>query len=352
MQHTLVAAAVIALAMGAPGCGSGGGGDPGPTRPVAVRSVPSPVVPVPLVPWRGPVEHIFVHPLVPYPYRAFHGVQAQGFRDWFVTAGEFRRMLGELYRRRWVLVDIEAAVSGRLRVPRGRRPLVLSVDDLNYYAYQREAGLGRRLVRAPDGRVAVEVTGPHGSGTRLSRYDVVPALDDFVAAHPDFSVRGARGVLALTGYEGVLGERTNRTDLPGNARRIRRARAVVRTLTAEGWRFASHSWGHIDLSRSSGSRVVADAERWRRQVQPIVGRTDVYVYPFGAVPTAAARETLHRRFGFRVFCTIEPEPRLNREGGVVVMARRHIDGVAFRDQAAALRPLFPVAQVVDRVARR
>lgn len=308
--------------------------------------------PVPRVHWRGPVEHIFVHPLVPYPYRAFHSREATGFRDYFVTAGEFRRMLAQLHRRRWVLVDITAALGGRLSVPRGRRPLVLSVDDLNYYDYQREAGLGRRLVRTPDGRVAVEVADPSGRGVRRSRYDVVPALDDFVATHPDFVVDGARGVLALTGYEGVLGERTNRADLPGNDRRIRRARAVVGALKAEGWRFASHSWGHIDLGRSSVARVVADAERWRDQVQPIVGRTDVYVYPFGAVPSSAARRELQRRFGFRVFCTIEPVARTSREGGAVVMARRHVDGLAFADQARALRPLFRVADVVDRAARR
>ena len=30
--------------------------------------------------------------------------------------------------------------------------------------------------------------------------------------HPDFSLNGQKGVVALTGYNGVLGYRTNETD--------------------------------------------------------------------------------------------------------------------------------------------
>ena len=40
-------------------------------------------------------------------------------------------------------------------------------------------------------------------------YDLVPLLDAFVEAHPDFSYHGRKGVLAMTGYEGVLGYRTD-----------------------------------------------------------------------------------------------------------------------------------------------
>ena len=39
-------------------------------------------------------------------------------------------------------------------------------------------------------------------------YDLVPILNRFIAEHPDFSYRGARAILAFTGYEGVLGYRT------------------------------------------------------------------------------------------------------------------------------------------------
>ena len=36
-------------------------------------------------------------------------------------------------------------------------------------------------------------------------YDMVPLIDRFVEKHPDFSYRGAKGIVALTGYNGILG---------------------------------------------------------------------------------------------------------------------------------------------------
>ncbi len=40
-------------------------------------------------------------------------------------------------------------------------------------------------------------------------YDLVPILDSFIKEHPDFSYHGRKGILAMTGYNGVLGYRTD-----------------------------------------------------------------------------------------------------------------------------------------------
>ena len=38
---------------------------------------------------------------------------------------------------------------------------------------------------------------------------MIPLIDTFVEEHPDFSYHGAKGIIALTGYNGVLGYRTD-----------------------------------------------------------------------------------------------------------------------------------------------
>ena len=38
---------------------------------------------------------------------------------------------------------------------------------------------------------------------------MVPLIDSFVKEHPDFSYKGAKGIIALTGYNGILGYRTD-----------------------------------------------------------------------------------------------------------------------------------------------
>ena len=45
---------------------------------------------------------------------------------------------------------------------------------------------------------------------------------------------------------------------------------------------ASHSWGHINMKKSDISKFVWDTDLWEREVEPIIGETDILLYPFGA----------------------------------------------------------------------
>lgn len=305
-----------------------------------------------LVRWTGPVEHLFFHTLIIHPRAAFlHDRLGQGFRDYFVTVGEFRAILDQLYARRWTLVDIHRAIRGHVWVPRGRRPFVLSEDDVNYYDYSRTRGLGWRLVLDAHGDVKVEQRDQHR--TRVTSNDLVPIVDAFVAKHPDFSADGAKGVLAVTGFEGILGERVNDRRSPQWGARIARARAVATRLRATGWTFASHSYGHIDVTRTTADQVRQDSLRWIAEAVPIIGKTDVFVYPFGAQPLPGSPQVrVLRALGFTVQCGIDIVPRLVRADGVTFMSRRHIDGIAFADQPHALGRFFNVARVEDAAARR
>ncbi len=299
------------------------------------------------------MEHLFFHPLVSSPRLAFTPDKlGQGFKDYFIDVREFRRIMPQLYRHGWVLVDIHAVASGPLLVPVGKKPLLLSIDDLNYNGYMRERGTGWRLILDRSGNVQVEerTSDGHRRGSRTQ--EIVPLLDDFVAAHPDFSLNGAKGVIAETGYEGVLGERTNELHAPDIAARRERVRRLVSRLKATGWTFASHSFGHLDFAHIPLDRAVRDATRWRDEVEPLVGKTDVFIYAFGALAPPSTRVVLTRQFGFRIFCSIDVNPVLQRSGGVVTIARRHIDGFAFDGQRRALKPFFNVADVIDRGARR
>lgn len=48
----------------------------------------------------------------------------------------------------------------------------------------------------------------------MTENDLVPIVDAFVAKHPDFSADDAKGVLAVTRYEGILGWRVNERGSP------------------------------------------------------------------------------------------------------------------------------------------
>ena len=293
-----------------------------------------------MVAWHGPVEELFVHPLVIDPALAFGSDSlGMGFQEYFVTALEFRRILDQLWANGWTLVDVHRAADGTVRVPIGRKPLVLSEDDVNYYHYFDGRGLASRLVLAGD-RVRAQL--PDGA---LTDADVVPLVEAEVARHPQFSADGAKGVLAVTGYEGLFGEH----DLDRPAARAR-VTALARWLVAHRWTLASHTWGHIDLSQSSSAQVAADTARWQALAEPLIGQVDVLIYPFGARPDDATVRQLADA-GYRIQLDIDILARTAYRDGAIVMSRRHVDGYAlevppqqqrFYDVATVRDPARPV----------
>ncbi len=58
-----------------------------------------------------------------------------------------------------------------------------------------------------------------------------------------------------------------------------------------------------------------------------------------------------RHEGYRILCDIDVVPRIRREDGLAVMSRRHIDGLAMRQQRAGLLPLLDTRTVIDARAR-
>ena len=116
----------------------------------------------------GVVEHLFFHPVVAYPELAFDGDnQANGIDDYMVTVDEYNKILQSVYDKGYVLVDINDVwsettgedgqprmVKNTLYLPEGKKPLVLSYDDTNYYPYMLENGFTYKLILGDDGKIA------------------------------------------------------------------------------------------------------------------------------------------------------------------------------------------------------
>lgn len=288
-------------------------------------------------------------------YTLHRGTQPAEFNKWMTTAKEFRGIVRQLYANDWVLVDLESLFRVRkdgslrrapLRLPKGKKPLVISIDDLNYPQYMIDNHLNSKLVLDESGEVAAQRVRPDGTTVVSRGSEIVPILDRFVAKHPDFAIDGARGVIALTGFEGVLGYRTS-----GDGRRARkerrRAAPVVQRLKDTGWTFGSHSYSHPDFGSSSYARVVQDTDRWERYVEPLVGKNArVFVYPYGS-PATGANLAYLRKAGFRIFCTIGPTASTTLRDGYAVQARVHVDGLSMMSQQSMLKRFFDADSVLD-----
>lgn len=317
----------------------------------------------------GTISHVFVHSLIVDPDRAFDGDHMQqGYLDYMVTLKEFEAILEQLHANDFVLVspdDIAALdADGQMQyqdilLPPGKKPLVLSQDDVNYYEYMEQDGFAKNLVLDEDGSVTNTYIDADGEEHR-GAYDVAPVVDRFVDEHPDFSYRGAKGILAVTGYNGVLGHRTSESEYPDDpdiAAKQADATEVAEALKEDGWVFASHSWGHLSMTTSGMDRMRRDTALWAAEVQPIVGQTHHLIYPFGAdisrvPPYAGAKYELLQDAGFQFFYGVDTSTPhwMQRHEGYLRQARINLDGLTFdRDQAGRgfLDPFFDLDAVLD-----
>ncbi|MEG2378374.1 MAG: hypothetical protein RSC43_08485, partial [Clostridia bacterium] len=252
-----------------------------------------------LVPYDGVVEHIFFHPLIVYPERAFPKSGRKTGQDlYMVTVYEFKRVIEQLYKNGYMLIDINTmadvthAADGSvakltprpLKFPKGKKPLILSVDDINYYEYMHKDGENFKMILDEDGNIACYSKDMNGKDVISRDNEIVTIIDSFVEKHPDFSYNNAKGLLGVTGYEGVLGWRVNDRPerVPNYNEEAAGLKRVVARLKETGWTFASHSQGHRNTPGATLDTIREDTDRWDEIVRPFVGDTDVYIYPFGA----------------------------------------------------------------------
>ena len=310
-----------------------------------------------MVVYEGPVYHVFFHSLIVDTAKAFDGgVSSEGYDLWMTTRDEFVAMLPQLEARGFVLVDyadlMTVAEDGtvtpaQLRLPPGKKPLILSQDDVCYYDYMAGDGFAQRLDLDENGQV---VTIVDGQPTRDG--DIVPILDDYVAQHPGFSYRGAKGILALTGYQGIFGYRI--TDLQGQelADAQAKAKAVCDRLKETGWRIASHSYTHNSYFRDGSvtmEQLQYDTGRWKRDIEPVTGPTNLYITPFGMHLRADdPRFAYLVQQGYQVFCPVGADMAMTWNGTSLTQNRYNLDGYSMRNRAQEIGELFfDVAAVYD-----
>ena len=328
----------------------------------------------------GIVEHLFFHPVIAYPELAFDGdAQEKGLDDYMVTAEEFLRIMESVYERGYVLVDIAdvwSEVTGEdgqpkmvrntLYLPEGKKPLIFSYDDTNYYEYMLENGFTYKLILGEDGKIWSWGLDPEGNEVVSRDLDAITILDKFVEEHPDFSPFGAKACLSLTGYEGILGYRTQ-TDGDVEWTEEREAfrqsereavKPIIEELRRTGWTFGSHTWGHIRLGGSrSMAEIQTDTQKWFDEVGSLVGETNVLFYPHGERPDGDDWQKTGEVFqylqsqGFRIFCSvgIESFSYIKKDISAVICDRLHPDGTTLRSKYVDDRygQFYDVREIID-----
>ena len=328
------------------------------------------------------ITHIFFHTLIKDTSKAFDGdSDSGGYNQVMTTIDEFNRIIESMHEKGYVMVSPHdmATVNedgtmskGKIMLPAGKIPFVLSQDDVSYYHYMDGDGFADRLVLDENGDVKAEYVEDDGS-VSWGDYDLVPIIDSFVKEHPDFSYHGRKGILAMTGYNGVLGYRTDiayktQENLQDDQKRflenhpdfdyekeVENATKVAEAMKAEGWEFASHTWGHKNASESSLKELKADNKKWEKYVAPILGKTDMIFFAFGAdignwegYTSDNKKYDYYKSRGYRYFCNVDSSQYwVQITDDYFRQGRRNIDGYRMYYNPEVLSDLFDVSEIWD-----
>lgn len=261
-----------------------------------------------LVAWSDPAQvlNLSFQLLIADPIRAFSNASyGTSYNKNFVTTDEFRIILEQLYNNGYILVslsDIVEAVTTEegvsyapktIYLPEGKKPLILTQTHVNYNIFMTDgdgdklpdkngAGFASKLIVDANGQLTNEYVDRDGN-TLTGEYDLIPILNSFIAENPDFSYRDARAIIAVTGYDGLFGYRTN----PGAKewlgtdaynQEIEKAKAIAQALRDTGYEIACYTYENNAYGNMSLGQIQEDLSKWNSEVVPILGNVDILAF--------------------------------------------------------------------------
>ena len=334
------------------------------------------------------IPNLSFHVLIEDTTRAFADQELGGsYNRNFVTTGEFRKILQQLYDNGYVLVDFDSFTGSNkdtsgndvfatvpIYLPEGKKPVMITETMVNYYLYMVDSnedgvadaggdGFASKLVIS-NGEIKNEYVNASGE-TLVGDYDLVPILESFIKEHPDFSYRGARATLAVSGKDGVLGYRcTNEFVATKGQDYVDQEKAqameVAKALKEKGYTFACYTFGDVAYASYSVQQISADIQSWTQQVLPVLGG-DCNIFIFAKTSGLTSYGTTSQAFnaiynsGFRYFITHGTQPSAEVNTNYVRQNRLMVTGEYMQHYANYFNntsyTLFDASLVLDSAAR-
>lgn len=260
-----------------------------------------------LVLWNDPskVLNLSFQLLIADPIRAFADENyGRAYNRNFVTTDEFQLILEQLYRSGYVLVSLDdiveisetddgsAFTAKELYLPEGKKPLILTQTHVNYNIFMTDgdgdklpdkdgAGFASKLMLT-NGKLTNEYVDRDGN-TVTGEYDLIPILNSFIESNPGFSYHGAKAIIAVTGYDGLFGYRTNpdAKEWLGSdayAQEVESAKEIAQTIRDDGYDIACYTYENVGYGDMSLTQMQYDLQRWNEEVVPILGTVDILAF--------------------------------------------------------------------------
>lgn len=322
----------------------------------------------------GEVKNIFIHSLIAYP-EVLEKKSTNTIRTYHadcIDYIEFKNILEELHKNNYCLIDINKtfyidengiAKKCKVKVPRGKKPVVIGVDDVVYDPRKSGNGMVDKLCVDENGKIYSE-TLLNGKVNKSYDREFVPILENFLHIHPDFSPFGDRFTINLTGFCGILGYRISDTNIDKRNDEIKKVMPVVSKLKNLGYTFACHSFGHYHTKRVSLQKIADDLKNWQTYIEPVIGATQIFVYPYGEWELTNGNQISKKQqilvdYGFKLFLGVgiydfySYMPLNKKIGPKILFAdRKPIDGYTLLNRQNELSNLIDCNSILSKYAKK
>ena len=327
------------------------------------------------------IPNLSFHVLIQDPVRAFADSENGGqYNRNFVTTEEFEKILNQLYNNGYVLVDFNSFVSSNVDLtgsanfayntiwlPANKKPVMLTETMVNYFQYMVDgnkdgepdaagAGFANKLV-LQNGEIKAAYVDGSGQSS-VGDYDFVPILESFIAEHPDFSYKGARATLAVTGSQGVFGYRTDTAYVASNGQQyydeqVSQAKEVVQALRDKGYTIACFTYANKDYRQMSVNEIRTDIQNFTNQAIPVLGEVDTIVFARATDidDYSGNKFTVLYEQGYRYFVGQGTEPKTDINITYVHQNRLMVTGNAMAWHSNMFSEMFDCNVVLDSTHR-
>lgn len=329
------------------------------------------------------LPNLSFHVLMADPARAVSDAKYGGlYNRNFTSTGEFSKILEQLYEGGYILVDFNSfvtkstGVDGKdsffqapLMLPEGKKPIMITETMVNYFTYMIDgngdgeadaggAGFASKLVLDENGDIKAQYV-DSSNNLLIGNYDLVPILEDFIKEHPDFSYKGARAILAVTGDEGLFGYRCNTSYIATKSQgyydeQVAGAKQIIQALRDKGYTIASYTYSNKKYRDMSAKEISQEMTNWKNQVTPILGETQVLVFARenGGISdyTGAVFSTLSDT-GFQYFVDDGEKPMVKINTTYVRQTRIMVTGMNMQWHPTWFTQYFDCNAVLDLATR-
>ena len=302
----------------------------------------------------GEIFSLSFNTLMAFPEKALgdNNNLSASFDESKITISEFKNILYELYKNNYVLISTNQIIDSKtleqipLKLPKNKKPILLVFDNVSYKSNYQNLGEIDKIIIDRNNNLATYTTKKSIQDRVAYDNEFILILENFIKQFPDFSFNGAKGIIFLTGENGILGYNTNHKNASSKYE-SKRVSEVIKKLKSLGWQFGCNNYSYKLDSSLSDMEFAKDLSLWNAEVSPLIGTTNLYAYPYGENDENSSKQELLITSGFKIFFECgDPNP-IQKVSDTYHFYYYKINGKALRENTQILDKLFTCEKVYD-----